>query len=84
MGQSMLVVQTDGADRALLCLAAHDRTVDDGRLAVTRIKEGKARAPIGWDLEDGDLGLVLISGVANKRTPCTAEIFLYFLYVQEG
>jgi hypothetical protein len=52
------VIQTDGADRALLCLATHDRTVDDARLAVTRIREGKARAPIGWDLEDGDLGLV--------------------------
>lgn len=74
------MIQTDGADRALLCLATHDRTVDDARLAVTRIREGKARAPIGWDLEDGDLGLVLISGVANKRTPCTNEIFLIFLY----
>lgn len=78
------MIQTDGADRALLCLATHDRTVDDARLAVTRIREGKARAPIGWDLEDGDLGLVLISGVANKRTPCTADIFFIFLYVQEG
>jgi hypothetical protein len=54
-GQSMLVVQTDGADRALLCLATHDRTVGGGRLAVTRIREGKLRAPIGCDLEDGDL-----------------------------
>jgi hypothetical protein len=27
----MLVVQTDRADRALLCLATHDRPVDDSR-----------------------------------------------------
>lgn len=81
MGQSVPVVKTDGADRALLCLATHDRTVGGGRLAVSRIGASKSRAPIGWDLGDGDLGLVSISGAANKRsTTCTDEIFFVRIY----
>lgn len=41
----------------LLCLAWHDRTVEDGCEAVTRIAAGKCRAPIGWRAEDADSGL---------------------------
>lgn len=57
-GRPMVVVQTDGRDRTLLCLAPRDPTVSSGVFAAARIMAGKTRDLIGWDLEDGDNGLV--------------------------
>jgi hypothetical protein len=63
----MAVVQTDGRDRALLCLPRRDRTARTGGFAAARIVAGKTRTLIGWDLEDGDNRLVGVANIGGRR-----------------